>query len=287
MKSLDILILGSGGLFGSAMEAVCKEAGEKVCGLTHKEIDIYDNKQLEGIIKEKNPNLIINAAAMMGIAPCEENPIKAFQINTVSALNLAKICKNSNITLVHTSTNAIFDGKKGAPYVETDTPNPQNIYGLSKYAGEICVGNHLNDYYIIRFPKLFGARTQKNATAGFTDKILEKMRKGEEVKIADDRFDPFTYTVHAAKKILELVNARAPFGIYHVANQGSISYYEFISRFAKMVGYNGKITAAKDKDFPSPAPNPLRTELDSIKIKNMPSVDKAMEDYLEREKIRL
>ena len=153
-----VLVLGASGMFGTAVERIFKESGLEVFGPGHSELDILDRSQLEKKIDEITPEAIVNSAVFMGIPACEDNPQRAFEINTVAALELARICKKRGIVLVQTSTNAIFDGKKGDLYVETDAPNPQNIYGLSKYAGEVGVRNTVPMHYIVRFPKLFGPR---------------------------------------------------------------------------------------------------------------------------------
>jgi dTDP-4-dehydrorhamnose reductase len=269
-------------MLGSAIENVCKNSGINHIGFSHSGLEISNIENLEQKIKENNPEIIINTAAMMGIPVCEENPTKAFEINALSVLNLAKICKKSNIKLIQISTNSVFDGKKGDLYFETDIPNPLNIYGLSKYAGEICVQNNLDNYYIIRLPKLFGPR--KNNTLGFTDKIIDKMKKGGELRIAEDRFEPFTYSEHAARKIISIVQDKMPYGIYHITNRESISFYDFVCRFAEKIGYKGKITKAKDKDFYSQGYSPLRTELGSYKITDMPNIEKGLEEYVENNK---
>lgn len=285
MKNKNILIIGSNGMFGTALEKICDEKNMEHTGLSHKDLEISDKYQLEQRIEKYKPNIIINTAAMMGLPACEQNPKKAFEINSVSVLNLARICQEKDITLVQISSNAIFDGTKGSLYVETDTPNPQNMYGLSKYAGERCAQNNLDNCYIIRLPKLFGPR--RNKTPGFTDRIIDKMNAGEELRIADDRFEPFTYTMHAARKVISLIQESPSFGIYHISNQGSVSFYDFICKFAEKIGYDGKIIRAKDSDFPAPAPSPLRAELGSHKIKDMPHLENALEEYVKTYKIKI
>jgi dTDP-4-dehydrorhamnose reductase len=280
-----VLITGASGMFGTAMEGVCRDNLVDVVGTSSKDFDIANKDTLEKAIEECSPGIIINSAVFMGIPACEENPKRAFDVNAVAALELARICRRRGITLVQISTNAIFDGKKGDLYFETDVPNPQNIYGLSKYAGEIGVRNSLAESYIVRFPKLFGGR--RNNTSGFTDKMIAKMKAGEELKISGDRVDPFTYTVHAARKLISLLENQAPFGIYHIANQGSVSYYDFICAFAEKVGYSGKIIRAKDRDITQPTLNPLRNELGSLKIKDMPSWEDALNEYVKVERVKI
>lgn len=280
-----ILILGASGMFGTAMERVCRDNLIDVIGMSSKDVDVSDKEQLERKIEECSPETIINSAVYMGIPACEENPKRAFEVNAVAALELARICRKKNILLVQTSTNAIFDGTKGGLYVETDVPNPKNIYGLSKYAGEICVQTALPESYVVRFPKLFGPR--RNKSYGFTDKIIDKMKAGEDLEITGERMDPFTYTVHAARKLISLLENHEPFGIYHIANQGSVSYYDFVRAFAEKVGYSKKITQRGEKNSGQQILNPLRNELGSIKIKNMPSWEDALDDYIRTERIRI
>ena len=123
-------------------------------------------------------------------------------------------------------------------------------------------------------------------TLGFTDKMLAKMRAGEELRVSGDRIDPFTYTIHAAKKVLSLLTSQAPFGIYHIANQGSVSYYEFICAFANKIGFSGEITrTGRERDHS--ALNPLRAELGSTKVRDMPSWSAALDEYVRDEKISI
>jgi dTDP-4-dehydrorhamnose reductase len=270
---------------GSALERVCLEKQLNFIGLNHSELDICNYSGLKSRIEQIKPRIIINTASMLGINACEENPQKAFEVNATGPFYLANICNKNEIILVQTSTNALFDGTKEDFYFETDKPNPRNMYGLSKYCGEKVVENNLLAHYIVRFAKLFGSR--RNNTLGFTDKMIQKMRKREELRIADDRFDPFTYNIHAARKVLDILEQRYPFGIYHVASKGSVSYFDFACRFAKEIGYEGSIIRIKDKDFPSQYVNPLRTELSSKKVLDMPTWEEGLEEYLKQENVKI
>jgi dTDP-4-dehydrorhamnose reductase len=279
-----ILITGSKGLLGTALEKVCNEAEINFRGFSHKDLDISNKNELEKRINQYKPNIIINTAANVGIYHCEENPEKAFDTNAFSVLNLAKICKKNNIILVQISSNAVFDGEKREMYIESDIPNPKNIYGLSKYAGEIFTKNNLDSYYIIRLSKLFGIR--RNNTPDFLNKIIDKMRNGLELKISSDKFDTFTYSIHAAKEIISIIQNKAQFGVYHVSNQGSISYYDFVCKFAEKIGYSGKINKIKDIGSSTLLDN-FEFGLNSTKIKNMPYWEEALNEYIRTYKIDL
>jgi dTDP-4-dehydrorhamnose reductase len=282
---MKVLILGAKGVVGTAVENVCKEQKLENISLDIEDLDIGNKKNLVEIMDYHRPNVVVNAAVIMGFNSCEENPEKAFGVNALSVLNMAKWCQKNNSTLIQTSTNAVFSGNKNDFYFESDSPNPSTVYAISKYAGELCAQNGTNSHYIIRLPKLFGPR--RNEGSDFTEKIIKKMRSEKELKIAEDRFDPFTYSVHAARKMLELVHQPAPFGIYHITNQGSTSYYDFVCELGKILNYSGNILRCKDSDLKSPYPNPLRIELGSLKISDMPSWKEALAEYINTENIRL
>ncbi len=279
-----LLIFGSTGLLGTALEKVCQEKKISSVALSHEDFEVTDKSKLEEKVLQYKPDVVVNATAMIGISACEKDPETTFDINAFSALNLARICKKGDIVLVQPSSHAVFDGKDMKPYIETDRTNPINVYGISKLASEFFVRNTLVPHYIVRFPTLFGQR--RNSALGFVDKMIERMKQGKELRIADDRIDSPTYSIHASEKIISLIQDNHSFGTYHIANKGSPSYYEFIFKLADKIGFTGKIHRAKDKDFPAPAPNPLKVNLTSNKIPDMLDWRDALNEYVKSEGIK-
>jgi dTDP-4-dehydrorhamnose reductase len=274
---MKIMVLGSTGALGTALEIACKNKGFEYAGVSHKDFEITNKSQLENLIEKNHPHAVINSVAFIGINPCE--PQKTFDINSISASNLAKICERMNIIFVQPSSHAVFDGRKNDYYTEKDTPNPTNTYGISKLAAELFTVNISSKHYVVRFPTLFGPR--RNSSLGFSDKAIAKLRNGDELKIADDKIDSPTYTLDIAHRLTEMLKEGLPYGIYHLTNSGKVSYYEFVSEIAKFMGVSNKIIRAKDSDFPTLAPKPLKTAMSSVKLNLMRGWKDALKDYID------
>ena len=162
-------------------------------------------------------------------------------------------------------------------------PNPTNVYGVSKLAGEIFAGNGLNEHYIVRFPTLFGPR--RNDSLGFVDKMMRIMEDGKNLTVAADKIDSPTYTIDAAKQVLDLIKEKKPFGVYHVVNKGNPSYHELISELGNMMGYCGEVALGKDSDFPALAQKPLKTAMSSMKLPSMRGWKEALKDYVTQKEL--
>ena len=246
---MKILLIGASGCFGNEFSKECKRERIKLISYPSKRLDVTNFKVLKSKIKKIRPSVIVNSSAIVGINQCETNYNKAFEINTVGALNLAKICKINNIILVQTSTHAVFDGTKNSSYNENDIPKPNNIYSGSKYLSEVFVKSICKKYYIIRFPTLFGER--KNNLLGFVDKVIISLENNKDLKIADDKIDSPTYAKDAAISLLQILIKKKAYGVYHLANEGKISYFEFVKYIKNFLSSKSKIKPVKDKYFKS------------------------------------
>ena len=145
---MKILLIGASGCFGNEFSKVCKRDKIKLISYPSKKLDITKFKDLNSKIKKIKPTIVVNSSAIVGINQCETNFNKAFEINTIGALNLAKICKSNNLILVQTSTHAVFDGTKNSSYNEKDIPKPNNVYSGSKYLSEVFVKSICKKYNI-------------------------------------------------------------------------------------------------------------------------------------------
>ena len=275
---MKILLLGASGCFGTELRNFCNGQNISLVHQSSAELNIIKYDKLEKKITSEKPDVVINSAAKTGLNYCEKNYNDAFVVNSVGPLNLAKLCNKLNITLVQISTMAVFDGKKELPYNEDDLPKPINIYSGSKYLGELFVSSICKKYYIIRFPTLYGQRS--NNTKNFVDIVIEKLSKNEELKIATDRIDSPTYAKDAACLLLEIIFNKKKYGIYHLSNEGQVSYYEFVEKIKEILKSNSNITKVKYSDFYSHAFQSSRTALKSNKLKSIRSWDKAIKEYL-------
>ncbi len=275
---MKMLLFGASGCFGTELISSCNKKNISLIHQPSSKLNILNYDELEKKITLEKPDVVVNSTAIVGINPCEENYNKAFALNSVGPLNLAKICSKLDITLVQTSTHAVFDGKKELPYTEDDLPQPNNIYAGSKYLGELFVSSICKKYYIIRFPTLFGKRS--NNLKGFVDKVVEKLSKNEDLKIATDKIDSPTYAKDASQLLLEIILKQKEYGVYHLSNVGQLSYYNFVKKIKEIMNSDSKIIEAKDSDFFSKGFKPLKTAIRSNKLKKIRSWEKALFEYL-------
>jgi len=271
------LLIGASGCFGTEFQSIVDKKKIQLFHFPSKKLNILKHEELYKKIYSIKPNIIINSSALVGINQCETEYQSAFAINSVGALNLAKICDKLNIILVQTSTHAVFDGKKIKSYDENDIPKPNNIYSGTKYLSELFVSSICNKYYILRFPTLYGKR--QNNLKGFVDKVIYALNHGNTLKIAKDKIDSPTYARDAAKALMNIILKKKKFGIYHLANEGKISYLTFVKHIKKILKSKSKVIAVKDKSFPSLGFKPLKTSMISNKIK-LRHWKKALNEYL-------
>lgn len=278
MKQKKLMVLGSSGTVGTAIETTCPDSYNCIA-LKHEDIDILETAKLSAMIQEYRPSAIINCVAMASIDPCEKDPEMALNIHCRAVAGLAQACRNFNICLIQPSSHAIFDGMKNEPYTEDDLPKATGVYAATKLISERLVSAICTKYYIARFPTLFGPR--RNQGSGFVDKVIDWLKKGHQLKIADDKMDSPTYSIDAARCIFSLIEKQVPYGIYHISNQGWVSYYDLVVKIRNILKAENTVIRAKDQDFPSAGFKPLKTGLSSIKIKALRPYEDALKEFIE------
>jgi len=279
MDKMKILLLGSTGAVGTAFEYACRDRNIECISYTHDDIDVTDRVQLLETVVREDPYVVINCTGLVGINQCAESPSSAMKININTPKYLSRICKDLDVILVHFSTHTVFDGFNKIYYTEFVNPNPQNTYGATKLFGEEFVSNTCNKYYIFRFPTLFGPR--QNDKIGFVDKVIEWIKEGRDLRIADDKLDSPTYTIDAANTILNIIENKGEYGLYHIANDGGISLYEFVEELLKIMNADNKLERAKDSDFKSLEPKAVNTMMRSDKIPPMRNWKEALKEYVD------
>jgi len=232
-------------------------------------------------VTAQDPDVVINASAMVGVGPCSSYPLKAFAINTKAVKDLAEICDQMDVCLVHLSTDGVFDGRKDDYYTEDNSPNPLNVYGVTKYMGEIFIKNICKKYYIFRIPILFGMR--ENQRTSFLENMYNSVLSGQkELNIADDEISCPSYSDDLARGILMLIESGREYGLYHLKNEGVASLYEFSRTFFQKVGLDIIIRRAKASDLFEKDRDlkPLNTSIRSVKIEHLRDWRDAMDDYV-------
>ncbi|HIE13740.1 TPA: dTDP-4-dehydrorhamnose reductase [Candidatus Bathyarchaeota archaeon] len=281
----DVLIIGAKGQLGSDLS----KSFESAIKWDIEDINICDFDKTREMIKHVAPRIVINTAAYHNVKECEKNPLVAFKVNTVAVDNLAKICRNIDATLVHFSTDYVFDGKKSSPYIESDHPNPLNFYGLSKYAGEIAVANSCKRYYIFRLASLFGAAGPRGKGGNFIETMIKKASNNEKIEVVTDVVMSPTYTKDVAHFLTNFIGKNYPFGIYHLTNSGFCSWYQFTLEIFRKFGLEIQVESVSYKDLGQNVPRPKYSVLVSNRLPKLgleplrPWTD-ALNDYLKEKK---
>ncbi len=212
-------------------------------------------------MQEIHPDLIVHSAAIPDLDICEADPDRAFLVNYQGTCNVANAANRIGAGLVHISTDAVFDGKKQSPYVETDPTAPITVYGRSKLQAEQAA-NSVERHWIIRVSVLFGP-----GKTNFVDKGLRKIAAGEDYKVASDQMGNATLTTDAGLKIMEVVEA-GRCGLYHVANQGTCSRLELARAAAELAGLNpAKVIGVPDAQMHRKAPRLKYSVLEMAALK--------------------
>jgi dTDP-4-dehydrorhamnose reductase len=247
------------------------------------ECDITDRKGVSDVVVTLKPDIVVHMAAWTDVDGCELDSRKAYEINSNGTDNVAFACKSSGATLVYISTDFVFDGKKKAPYKEEDDTAPLSVYGLTKLKGEEAVRKRLKGYFILRTSWLFGA-CGKN----FVDTIIDKARSGATLKVVDDQVGSPTYTKDLAKAI-HILMGKSEYGIYHVSNSGSVSWYDYARAIISASHLSAKVEPISSGELGRPAKRPAMSVLDNSKFVQLTGYrmrpwKEAVEEYILQKK---
>jgi len=264
---MKVLIIGSNGQLGSEINSQFSNRAT-VIGLTHSDIEIADPDSVKTTIEMNNPDIVINTAAYHNVPKCEENIGLTMRVNAAGALNLANVCADRKIKFVHISTDYIFDGLKGSPYVESDLPNPLNVYAVSKLAGEYFVQNYCERFYILRVSGIYGSVLCRAKGGNFVTTMLRAAKERELVRVVDDEILTPTPVSDIARNLWELIQQEA-FGVYHMTAEGKCSWYEFARVIFDQLKLKTPLEACKVDDFPMVVKRPTYSVLENQHLKSL------------------
>jgi len=279
---VKILITGANGQLGTDLYKIFQDY-DIIIPLTHANVEITSIDSVEKALGQHKPDVVINTAAYVRVDDCEAYPEKAFSVNAVGVKNLVVAARNLKATFIHISTDYVFDGKKGSPYTEDDCPNPINTYGISKLAGE-QYAKLAKKYYIIRVSSLFGVAGASGKGGNFVETMIQKARNGEKISVVHDMIVSPTYTKDAARMIRKIIGENLPYGIYHAANEGFCSWYDFTKKIFELLDLEVDLKPISAKDLTRKAKRPIFSALENKKLSKhnlkMPAWQEGLKDYL-------
>ena len=252
---MKLLITGALGQLGTDLVASANRAGLEVVGTTHTDLDITNKEQVARKIASVSPEAIIHAAAWTAVDACESDPIKAMAVNRDGTANIVAAARESGARVIYISTDYVFDGTKSTPYIESDLPNPQSVYGASKLAGEQQLD--LTTDQIVRISWVCGEHG-----ANMVKTILRLAASNPTLTFVDDQIGSPTFTSDASPAIVDLaVTSRT--GIWHLTNQGTTSWFGFARDVLTCAGLDANRVIATTTELLQPA-RPAKRPANSV-----------------------
>jgi dTDP-4-dehydrorhamnose reductase len=279
---MRIAVVGAGGQLGTALVYEFANRYE-IVSFTRAQLDISDDDAVAAAMARVKPGAILNAAALTAVDAAEDRPIEALNSNAFGVRALARAASAHDATLVHYSTDFVFDGKAVVPYVETDRPNPQSVYAASKLLGE-WFALDAPRAYVLRVEGIFGITPGGGPAKGSAAGILNALRTDGTAKVFVDRTITPSYVTDVARATRQLLEMSAPTGLYHCVNSGVTTWLEFAEQMARLLGIDARLTPVHLADMNLRAARPVYCALSNAKLCalgiEMPSWQDALARYL-------
>lgn len=288
-----VLVTGANGMLANSLCPLLADSGHDIIATDIDNakmdyLDITDSGAVVSLAKKFRPEVIMHLAAITDMDLCQRDPALAYSVNAEGTKNMAYACKEIGAEMVYISTGAVFDGKKSAPYIESDRPNPINIYGKTKLKGELYVREILSEYYIFRVGWMIGGFEKDKK---FVAKIIKLLETERELRVVNDRFGSPTCTEDLSRNLLSVVEA-ALYGTYHMVNRGICTRYDMAERIVNFLGKKDiSLTPIRNVDYPSVTPRArteamINSELKKKGMDDMVGWEEALISYLEKMKRR-
>lgn len=260
---MKVAIVGSNGQLGIDLCAAFAAAGASVLPLTHSEIEITSPTSVRSVMRERLPDVIVNTAAFHHVERCEQDPEMAYAINALGPKNLATAGGEIGAALVQVSTDYVFDGKKGSPYLEEDPPMPLSTYGNTKLAGEHFVRSIAPRHFVVRTSAIYGtAPCRGKGGRNFVELMLKLASERDEVRVVDDEVVTPTWTGELARQIVQLASSDA-YGLYHATAEGWCSWHQFAAEIFRAANIRVRLSVADPAEFPTKVPRPKYSVLEN------------------------
>jgi dTDP-4-dehydrorhamnose reductase len=257
---MKILITGAQGQLGLELMRLLSRQYH-VIGLSKKDMNVAHIDEVYHAIQLHRPDTVIHAAAYTKVDQAERDWETAYQINAIGTRNVASAAEHIGAKLVCISTDYVFDGEKGSPYHEFDTPRPLSVYGRSKLEGERLVQSLHSRYFIVRTSWLYGKYGNN-----FVSTIIELAEKGGALSVTKNEWGTPTYTLDLADWLGQIITTEQ-YGIYHASNAGSCSRYEFATSILRLSGYRNQVKPVDRSTFRAAAARPKNSSLDHLGIR--------------------
>jgi len=281
---MRIAIIGADGQLGSDLLKTL--ARDEVFPLYYPEFDVTQPERMRSVFLSLRPDAVVNTAAFHRVDECEDNPETSFRVNTIAVRDLARLAGELDFSLVHFSTDYVFDGRKTEPYIETDPPNPLNVYAVSKLAGEYFVSALVEKHFLLRTCGLFGQASCREKGYNFVDRMIMLAEQGKPIRVVDDQWVSPTSTAELAERTSDLIRTDH-YGLYHMTSEGQCTWFRFAQEVFSLLGKSPRLEPVSSRAFAATARRPLYSVLENKRAKetglrDFSSWDEALRAYLEK-----
>ena len=273
------LVTGVKGQLGyDVMNELAKRGYEGV-GVDVDEMDITDARKVDEVITKAQVDKVVHCAAYTAVDAAEDNVELCRRVNAEGTENIAKVCKRLDLPMVYLSTDYVFDGEGERPWEPDDERDPLNVYGQTKYEGELAVERNLDKYFIVRIAWVFGVNGKN-----FIKTMLNLAQNHDTITVVDDQVGSPTYTYDLARLLVDMIETEK-YGRYHATNEGLCTWYEFAKEIFRQAGVDVKVVPVTSEQFQAKARRPHNSRMNKDKLEAMgfqrlPSWQDALSRYL-------
>lgn len=276
---MKVLVTGVKGQLGYDVVNELKKRNLEAVGVDIEDMDITVEESVKKVISDVTPDAVIHCAAYTAVDAAEDHAELCRRVNAEGTANIANMCKKLDIPMIYISTDYVFDGQGERPWEPEDDRHPLNVYGQTKYEGELAVQNVLTKYFIVRIAWVFGVNG-----GNFIKAMLNKSKTTDHVSVVNDQFGSPTYTYDLARLLVDMVQTDK-YGIYHATNEGICNWYEFACEIFRQAGIAVEVEPVGSDQYPSRAKRPSNSRMSKDKLtengfERLPSWQDALKRYL-------
>ncbi len=276
---MKVLVTGVRGQLGYDVVRELKKRQIEAVGVDVEEMDITDPAQTETVIREAAPDAVIHCAAYTAVDAAEDNEELCREVNARGTENVARICGEMNIKMMYISTDYVFDGKGTRPWEPDDPRDPLNVYGQTKYEGELAVEKYVKKFFTVRIAWVFGVNGKN-----FIKTMLNLGKTHDKLTVVNDQTGSPTYTYDLARLLADMIQTDK-YGRYHATNEGICTWYEFACEIFRQAGIDVEVAPVDSDEYPSKAKRPENSRMSKKKLKEngfelLPSWQDALKRYL-------
>ncbi|MBS7009164.1 dTDP-4-dehydrorhamnose reductase [Anaerostipes sp.] len=276
---MRILVTGAAGQLGHDVMDELKKRDHEAVGVDVQEMDITDAEKVRQVITDADVEAVIHCAAYTAVDAAEDNEELCRKINAEGTENIARVCRDLELKMMYISTDYVFDGQGERPWEPDDERNPLNVYGQTKYEGELAIEENLDKYFIVRIAWVFGVNGKN-----FIKTMLNLGKTHDRITVVNDQTGSPTYTFDLARLLVDMIETEK-YGRYHATNEGLCTWYEFACEIFKQAGIEIEVAPVSSDEYPAKAKRPensrmSKEKLDQNGFERLPSWQDALARYL-------